>query len=174
MAMPATISRGSPNRGTSRRIRPPWTTAREQPEARERERGRRGHPSPSCRRRKSESVPSSAANARIDRKPSRTSWPIPGRVIVSTSPRQLTTRAASRAAPPRGSDSGSFSQHQHPGQGRESRGHQEGEAEPPVRGDRQADEQASQERPEHEAQPEGHADQPHARARFSGGVTSAT
>ena len=81
---------------------------------------------------------------------------------MSTSPRQLKTRAASRSAGSHGSRLGKAGQHQHPGQGRKARGHQERQPQPPIVGDRQAEQHPAQQRPQHKAQPEGHADQSHA------------
>ena len=93
---PATISRGSPNRGTRRRIRPPWTTALSNPSPAKANAAERAS-QPIRGGRKSESVPSSAAKARIDRKPSKTSWPTPGR-----RDRVDESRASSPPARPRG------------------------------------------------------------------------
>ena len=136
---PVTMSLASPKRGTSRRIRPPCTTALKNPIPAKANAAVRAS---QCIRRskKSANVPSNAAKATTARKPTRMSRPIPGIEIVSTIPRQLDTRAASRAGSTRWPRLGKADQDEHPRQGRKTRGHQERQSEPPVVGQRQAEE----------------------------------
>ncbi len=155
------ISLGSPNRGTSRRISPPWTSALTSPRSGEPERRPLRPPAQATVQEEAER-PLQRRETQDHQRPEHDQPPDPrqrdrvDQPSPAHDPRRLPRRSFGRQR------LGQAGQDEHPGDRREGGPDQERQAEPPRRVDRQRQQQAAQERPEHEPEAERHADQAHA------------
>ena len=170
---PATISRASPNRGTSRRIKPPLHDRAQEPDPANANAAVRASHCMRAAAGKSEC----SLEGREGEHRQKTDQDEPAdageRDRVDDS-RQLGTRAALACGFAGWQRLGKAGQNQHPGQGRKAGGDQKRQPQPPVVGERQAQEQPPRSGPSTKPSPNAMPIKPMPRARCSGAVTSAT